>query len=242
MIARYPGSNPGGSTLFTRKLEIDQTLYGQQMAKLPGRPNQGKTESIGARTVDVYLPTKELVEEWKEAARKADLSLSRFVIEVVERYRRSDTSAIEPAWKVEERAKALETELEELGRRYDILCRAFAQQEKQLQQFSHALERASKSSIDPHMVRRIIRIFRHRPEESIPALTILEKLFIKESDGDSIAKVRQSLNLLQDIHLIKSAGTMEWRWCFGKPSIRKGKYIPGAKRRRLLRLRARRQA
>jgi hypothetical protein len=203
-----------------------------------GRANQGKTKTIQERTVNTYLPTLELVEEWKQAAREADMSLSRYIIEVVERHRKSDASGIEPSWKLEEKAKALEKELEELRGKYNILNRAFEQQEKQLQQFSQALERASKSSIDPHMVRRIIGIFRHRPEESISGLSILEKLSIKESGGDGISKVRQSLNLLQDIHLIESAGTMEWRWCFGKPNIRKGKR-PTISRRRKYELRKR---
>lgn len=94
-----------------------------------GRANQGKTKTIRERTVNTYLPTLELVEEWKLAAREADMSLSRYIIEVVERHRKSGSSGIEPAWKLEERAKALETQLEELGNRYEIMCRAFAQKE-----------------------------------------------------------------------------------------------------------------
>jgi hypothetical protein len=205
-----------------------------------GRANQGKTKTIRERTVNTYLPTLELVEEWKQAAREADMSLSRYVIEVVERHRMSDASGIEPAWKLEERAKALETQLEELGNRYEIMCRAFAQKEEQLQQFSQALEKASKSSIDTALVRRILGIFRLRTAELVSGSTILEKLGIDSSDDDRIAKVRQSLNLLQDIHLIESAGIAEWKWCFGKK--RKGKHLLSSRRKRELRERAMRQA
>lgn len=206
-----------------------------------GRANQGKTKTIRERTVNTYLPTLELVEEWKQAAREADMSLSRYIIEVVERHRKSDASGIEPAWRLEERAKTLETQLEELENRYEIMCRAFAQKEEQLQQFSQALEKASKSSIDTALVRRIVSIFRLRPEEPVSGSTILEKLGIDSSDDDRIAKVRQSLNLLQDTHLIESAGIAEWKWCLGK-KLRKGKHLLSSRRKRELRERALRQA
>jgi hypothetical protein len=205
-----------------------------------GRANQGKTKTIRERTVNAYLPTLELVEEWKLAAREADMSLSRYIIEVVERHRMSNASGIEPAWKLEERAKALETQLEELRNRYEIMCRAFARKEEQLQQFSQALEKASKSSIDTALVRRIVGIFCLRPEEPISGSTILEKLGIGSTDDDRIAKVRQSLNLLQDTHLIESAGIAEWKWCFAKK--RKGKHLLSSRRKRELRERALRQA
>ena len=63
---------------------------------------------------------------------------------------------------------------------------------------------------------------------------ILEELGIDSSDDVRIAKVRQSLNLLQDTHLIQSSGIAKWRWSFGK-KLRKGKYIPGSRRMRELR-------
>ena len=66
------------------------------MRKLSGRPNQGKTQTIRARTVDVYLPTEELVEEWKKAAENASMSLSRYVVEVVERHRQGKPEGLVP--------------------------------------------------------------------------------------------------------------------------------------------------
>jgi hypothetical protein len=79
-----------------------------------GRANQGKTKTIRERTVNTYLPTLELVEEWKQAAREADMSLSRYIIEVVERYRKSDASGIKPSWKLEEKANTAIKETEEV--------------------------------------------------------------------------------------------------------------------------------
>jgi len=43
----------------------------------------GKTESIKQRSIYVYLPSEEMVEDWKVKAKKSGASISRFVIEHV---------------------------------------------------------------------------------------------------------------------------------------------------------------
>ena len=42
-----------------------------------------KTESIKRRSIYVYLPSEEMVEDWKDKAKKSSASISRFVIEHV---------------------------------------------------------------------------------------------------------------------------------------------------------------
>ena len=49
-----------------------------------GRPNLGKTATIRKRCVSVYLPTLEAVGKWKKKAAEADLSLSHWVIKMVD--------------------------------------------------------------------------------------------------------------------------------------------------------------
>ncbi|MGC8937116.1 MAG: hypothetical protein ACP5KV_07140, partial [Candidatus Methanomethylicaceae archaeon] len=48
------------------------------------KPNRGKTETIKDRAVYVYLPSVEMVEDWKRRAEKAGVSISKFVVERVE--------------------------------------------------------------------------------------------------------------------------------------------------------------
>ena len=48
------------------------------------RPSRGKTETIKQRAIYVYLPSLEMVEDWKCKAEKAGVSLSKFVYERVE--------------------------------------------------------------------------------------------------------------------------------------------------------------
>jgi predicted transcriptional regulator len=48
------------------------------------KPDRGKTRTIKDRAIYVYLPSMEMVEDWKRRAEKAEVSLSKFVIERVE--------------------------------------------------------------------------------------------------------------------------------------------------------------
>ncbi len=49
-----------------------------------GEAEKTKTETIKERAIYVYLPSHEMVREWKELAEKQGVSISKFVIEHVE--------------------------------------------------------------------------------------------------------------------------------------------------------------
>ena len=48
------------------------------------KADRGKTETIEDRAIRVYLPSFEMVEDWKRRAEKAGTSISKFVLERVE--------------------------------------------------------------------------------------------------------------------------------------------------------------
>ncbi len=48
------------------------------------RGSKGKTETIKQRAIYVYLPSLEMVQEWKDRSKKAGTSISKYVIERVE--------------------------------------------------------------------------------------------------------------------------------------------------------------
>ena len=48
------------------------------------KPNRGKTETIKERAIYVYLPSLEMVGDWKSKAEKAGTSISKFIMERVE--------------------------------------------------------------------------------------------------------------------------------------------------------------
>ncbi|MGQ9543313.1 MAG: hypothetical protein ACUVTM_04405, partial [Candidatus Bathyarchaeia archaeon] len=48
------------------------------------KPDRGKTKTIKQRAIYVYLPSLEMVRDWKERAEKAGVSVSKFIVERVE--------------------------------------------------------------------------------------------------------------------------------------------------------------
>jgi hypothetical protein len=185
------------------------------MARPRGRPNQGKTETIRERCVTVYLPTKELVQEWKGTAKKAGMPVSRYVYEVVERHRRGDSGEVTPSWKLEEQLKTLQAELGTLQEKYNNLKGAFEKQEKELRQVSDALAKASQSSVDSDIARGMISIFLKEPDKNHFKTSMIEKLWIRDDDTERLVKFRDTGAFLESIGLIEQAGFMEWRWKIG---------------------------
>jgi hypothetical protein len=133
--------------------------------KLTGRPNQGKTETIRQRKVDVYLPTTELLQQWKEAAESSGMPLSKYILEVVEQHRQGVQEVTMPAALLEEKAKMLERNLSALTLRFETLNLAFHQQEVELSRLSSDYLSAKEGSLDVPMVRDLIQTFRSRSKE-----------------------------------------------------------------------------
>ncbi len=48
------------------------------------RKNQGKAETIKERTAYIYIPSFDMVEDWKKRSHAANISLSKFVLDRVE--------------------------------------------------------------------------------------------------------------------------------------------------------------
>jgi hypothetical protein len=190
------------------------------MRRLRGRPNQGKTQTIGARTVDVYLPTEELVEEWRKAAENAGMSLSRYVVEVVERHRQGNPEGLVPNWQLEERAAQLEKEFRILCEKYVILEKAFKKQSEDLQRASEALQKASTSKLDAGLARRIIRVLLAAPEDGWDTTEIAERAGVRLDDNDAVARFREIGIFLKEAGLIET-DMLSWRWKPGGPPKRR---------------------
>ncbi len=74
-----------------------------------------KTETIKERTVYVYLPSEEFVEEWRRHAALAKKSLSKFVFEIVEDYiRKSENHRFESRLELIKKLKEFDDEVKRL--------------------------------------------------------------------------------------------------------------------------------
>jgi len=97
----------------------------------------GKTNSIKERAIYVYAPGPETVNEWKSRARKANVSLSQFVLEHVSnslRQEEGEESYKPRAWLIEEFRKKDE-EIQKLTRENEIVKLALERVETELRRY-----------------------------------------------------------------------------------------------------------
>ena len=190
------------------------------MSNPPGRPNFGKTLTITERKIVTYLPNKELVLGWRKSAEKANLSLSKYIIEVVERYRHGEPEGFVPNWKLEEEKNALEAELQDLRSKYSIQDLALKKVQKELSQLSAEYEKVRLTAVDADILNRIIEILRAEKDRSVFILDLLEKLNIADTDIEGIKKMRYANNFLLKTGLIVSDGLVGLRWKRGRAGKR----------------------
>ena len=204
------------------------------MSNPPGRPNFGKTLTITERKIVTYLPNKELVLGWRKSAEKANLSLSKYIIEVVERYRHGEPEGFVPNWKLEEEKNALEAELQDLRSKYSIQDLALKKVQKELSQLSAEYEKVRLTAVDADILNRIIEILRAEQDRSVFILDMLEKLNIADTDIEGIKKMRDANNFLLKTGLIVSDGLVGLRWKRGRagkrPQARKHSRMHSRKR------------
>ena len=204
------------------------------MSNPPGRPNFGKTLTITERKIVTYLPNRELVLGWRKSAEKANLSLSKYIIEVVERYRHGEPEGFVPNWKLEEEKNALEAELQDLRSKYSIQDLALKKVQKELSQLSAEYEKVRLTAVDADILNRIIEILRAEKDRSVFILDMLEKLNIADTDIEGIKKMRDANNFLLKTGLIVSDGLVGLRWKRGRagkrPQARKHSRMHSRKR------------
>ena len=98
---------------------------------------RAKTETIKERTVYVYLPSLEMVEDWKRRAERAGVSLSKFVVErVLDSIRREDgEEGYLSRLELIRRLRKAEDELEKLRRENRLLKRLVENLDRKLRRY-----------------------------------------------------------------------------------------------------------
>jgi hypothetical protein len=207
----------------------NRQLYNQK--RPPGRPNLGKTGTIAQRKVDVYLPTEELVDEWRKAAERAGNSLSKYVIEIVERYRNNLPPEVQVSSEEEGRVKDLEKDLAVLQLRFETLNHAFQKQEVELSGLSASYSKAAREVIDIETTRKILAALIADDGAGVVVDELSERIGISIEDEVNLEKFRRASGFLLDVGLIEFYG-MEYRWKHGSAKG-KPKLSPEARRKRV---------
>ncbi|MCE5261218.1 MAG: hypothetical protein LLG21_04470 [Euryarchaeota archaeon] len=178
-----------------------------------GRPNQGKTETIRQRKIDVYLPTLELMQQWKHAAEKSGMPLSKYILEVVEQHRMGAVRVTMPPALLEEKANKLEKELAALQMRFDTLNLAFHNQEVELSRLSSAYQSAKGGSLDVTMVKDLVQVLQRSPKNGFHIIDLMESMKFDKNDSDMIKRWSDGLNFLLDVGLVlrDDKGNLRWK-------------------------------
>lgn len=172
---------------------------------------KGKTETIKNRAVYVYLPSLDMVEDWKRRASKAGVSISKFVVERVEDSIRreegeegylSRLQLIERLRKEEDELKRLREENRLLRRLVDNLDRELKRYRAKpfLEEGFEGVRMFSKELID------LLRKGGTYSEKEI-----LANFNIEPTDVDLVKAVSKQLEALESYGLVEFT-VKGWKW------------------------------
>jgi hypothetical protein len=171
----------------------------------------GKTESIKQRSIYVYLPSEEMVEDWKAKAKKSSASISRFVIEHVTNSLRQEEG--EEAYK--SRAELLQQirekdeQIEKLTRENEIVKLALERVENELQRYRAApfLEEDFKGI--RRYDRRLIELL--KKGDTVDSDHLLRLMKINPRDTPLVKAISNQLGNLEAYGLIEKT-RRGWKW------------------------------
>ena len=169
-----------------------------------------KTETIKQRAVYVYLPSHDMVEKWKNLAKKSGTSISKFVAEHVENSLRQekDDNYKTRSSLIEDIRKLKETlgEREKRNRHLEILVEKL---EEDLRLYRNRLfTDQSFTGVRQHE-RKLIDILRepgHHPSDAI-----LSRLGVDIREQELVKAISQQLENLERYGLVRST-SKGWAW------------------------------
>jgi len=160
------------------------------------------------RYINVYLPSAKVKEYWEEDAKKAGLTLSKFVFEAVEAFRTSDDQAYRYDF-VKELAEAKD-KIQELSS--DLKEKKLLLEKLQAEVYE--ARHAGFTEIDPTAGTRrhdedLIEILKRG--RAIDGYSILKELGIDPRETDAVKLVNNQLESLRRFGLVEESA-LGWRW------------------------------
>jgi hypothetical protein len=175
------------------------------------KPSRGKTETIKDRAIYVYLPSLEMVEDWKAKAEKAGISISKFVIERVEDSIRREEGEEGYLSRLEliKRLKDSEEELKNLRDENRLLKKLVNNLDSELKRYRARpfLEESFEGvrRFDKELIDLLRKGGSYKDSE------ILAHLSIEPSDADLVNSISKQLEILEEYGLVEYIGR-GWRW------------------------------
>jgi len=175
------------------------------------KPNRGKTDTIKERAIYVYLPSHEVVHDWKSRAKRAGVSISRFVFDRVEDSIRKEEGEEGYLSRLEliKRLKDVDEELKGLREENRMLRRLVENLETELKRYRSKpfLEEGFEGirAFDKELV-ELLKTGRSYTDDEI-----LAHLNINPSEPDLVKAVGKQLEALESYGLVEFVGR-GWKW------------------------------
>ena len=176
-----------------------------------GERKESKTDTIVQRTINVYLPTFEMKEKWKELAGVSNQSISKFIIEHVTNSlnHEQENPSVETRIQLIRDKKQLQNENREL-----------IKQIKDKEKLAEIYEKEARSHVikpfleqDFNGVRKfekdLIELFKKDIE--VRKEEIYKKLRINTMETDAVTAIQKQIEILERYGLLKDIGGV-WRW------------------------------
>lgn len=163
---------------------------------------------LKARYIDVYLPSEEAKQEWEEEAKKARLSLSKFIFAAVEAFRatREETPKSEL---VKELAESKE-EAQKLRNELKLKTMLLEKLEADVYKARYAsFQEVEMGEGTRRHDQELIKILQRG--KALEGHTILKELGVDPSETEAVKLVNNQLESLQRFGLVKETAN-GWKW------------------------------
>jgi len=171
----------------------------------------GKTESIKQRSIYVYLPSEEMVADWKAKAKKSNASLSRFVIEHVTNSLRQEQGREEYKSRADliQQLRTKDEQIGKLTRENEIVKLALERVENELERYRAEpfLEESFKGI--RRYDRRLIELL--KKGDTVDSDHLLRLLKISPRDTPLVKAITKQLENLEAYGLAEKT-LRGWRW------------------------------
>jgi hypothetical protein len=196
------------------------------MEKRKGRPNRGRTETLKQRTVYLYAPTEKMLAKWKTEAERYGMSLSGFLVEVIDDAMRRNPAGLTPRDKVEKELSQATSDLQAVRMQRDSMRSRLEGSEATIARYRESLEDVLSYVPDEKVQKKVVSLFLKRGTWQIDDFT--GEAGVDAGKPEELSKIQRTIEHLKRIGLVEGDfGT--WRWLGG---VKRKPRVPAEVRRR----------
>jgi hypothetical protein len=174
-----------------------------------GRPKKGLTQTIKQRALYLYLPSEEMAEEWKNLAKQAGVSISKFILDHVQNSLDQEEGDYVARSELIKREQGLKTENSKLREENRMLRSAYERLDEELKHYRAKPFLESEFGGVRAYEKELIELF--KKQKTLRSDEILESLKVDPRNSDLVKAVNKQLELLERYGVIEPI-IGGWRW------------------------------